>query len=67
VTRVEIRLDEWTRVTRQDGLLDVIELRGRDVVVSLTVGPAGADAAAQAGAQFTAAAERQHIPETAKW
>lgn len=62
--RVDIELDAHTRVTRRDGLLDVIVITGRDVEVTMTVGPSGAMAAEEAGAHLLAAARRQYIPVT---
>lgn len=64
MTRVHLSLSDNTRVTRQDGLLDVIEIADGQTVVTLTVGPSGAAAAARAGGEMLAAARRQEIPET---
>jgi hypothetical protein len=65
MTRIELRLTEQTRVHRNDGLLDRIELHAGDVVISLVVGPAGAHVAAETGAHLLAAGRRQHIPAAA--
>jgi hypothetical protein len=63
VNRIELRLTDDTLVHRRDGLLDVIELYGPDLTIALTVGPAGARAASESGAQLLAATRRQMIPE----
>ncbi len=65
MNRITLRLDERTIVSRQDGLLDAIELHGPNgLVVSIIVGPAGARVAGEAGSHLLAAARRQYIPTT---
>jgi hypothetical protein len=64
MTRIELQLTDKTIVRRDDGLVDKIELHADNQAVVLIVGPAGAHAAAEAGAHLLAAARRQHIPTT---
>ncbi len=64
-TRIELRLDERTRVHRDDGLLDRIDLHTPgDLIISLVVGPAGARIASETGAHLLAAGRRQYVPTT---
>jgi hypothetical protein len=63
--RIELRLDERTRVHREDGLLDRIDLYADDLAISLIVGPAGARVASETGAHLLAAGRRQYVPTTA--